>query len=194
MPILIPATGTGATTPNVDTRDYSGSGGAHRQVMTLNQRTPNGSFNRPANTTAYSAGQLVANSVTAGSVTPTPITVIPAAPGGGAIWRARLYTTELALPSDMQFHVDLWTAAPTFTNGDGGTYAVATGAANWLGSFQIPMTQAADGAYGVAAPDIPPAIRFAIAAGTIVWTLRADVGYTPGSGKSYNLVLEISQD
>ena len=51
------------------------------------------SFTRPANTTAYSAGGLVANSVTAGSVVPMSFTVQRAAGLTFNLQRARLQKT-----------------------------------------------------------------------------------------------------
>lgn len=37
--------------------------------------------------------------------------------------------------------VNLRSAAPTYTNGDGQPYAVATGSAAWLANFLVPLTQ-----------------------------------------------------
>jgi len=72
--------------------------------------------------------------------------------------------------------IDLWSAAPTFTNGDRAAYAVATGAAGYLGSFTCLMSPVAgDGVYSVCTPlfgGMAEAIK--LASGTsIYWSMQA---------------------
>lgn len=157
--------------------------------------TPTSVLTRPANTTAYSAGNLIASSTTAGSVVVPSFTATPNAQGHGSIKRLRLTTNKTSGMAGIQVNVDLWSAAPTFTNGDGGAYAVATGAAAYLGSAQVTLAQAGDGAYGIATPNIGDAINFALASGqAIYWSLSAVGVFTPASGQTFTLQPEIQQD
>jgi hypothetical protein len=170
------------------------SGGLHIGGKTAN---PTSVLTRPANTTAYQQDQLVASSTTAGSVVVPSFQATPAAGGGGALRRARLETNATSGMGSVAFQIDLWSAAPTFTNGDGGNYVVATGSASWLGSMTFSgLTQAGDGAYGVAVPDTGSDISFSLTGQNIFWTLNCinAAGFTPISGQTFTLTPEIFQD
>jgi hypothetical protein len=102
-----------------------------------------------ATATAYSAGQLIANSPTAASVV-VPFFTIPAGYKSALIARVRLDTndpTSTAWPS-VAINVDLWSCAPTFTNGDRGAFSPATGTGCHLATFNCTMSaEYGDGAY-----------------------------------------------
>ncbi len=156
---------------------------------------PSSVLTRPANTTAYAAGQLIASNVTAGSVVVPSFTATPGSAGNGSIKRLRLYSNKTSGMGGVQLQVELWTTAPTFTNGDGGTYAVATGAAGWIGSFTFDATQVGDGMYCVAMPDAGNSVDFALASGTaIFWTLKTNSVFTPASAQTFTAVPEITQN
>lgn len=76
-------------------------------------------FTRPADTTAYTANDLVANSVTAGSVVPMLFTV----PGGRnlKIFRAGIKFNS-AVVTNGKFKLHLYLTSPTCTNGDNGAW------------------------------------------------------------------------
>jgi hypothetical protein len=160
--------------------------------------TPSSVLTRPANTTAYAQNELIANSVTAGSVVVPSFQAIAAAGGSGAIKRARLITNASSGLGSISFHVDFWSAAPTFANGDGGAYAPATGNASWLGSMTFSgLTQFGDGASGAAIPNVSTDISFVLASSTnIFWSLQCTsaTGFTPISGETFTLIPEILQD
>lgn len=157
--------------------------------------TPSSTLTRPADTTAYAVGDLIGSSTTAGSVVVPSFTATPTSAGAGTIWRFRLFSNKTSGMGAVVFKIDLWTTAPTFTNGDNGAYAVATGAAVWLGSVTIALTQAADGAYGVAIPDVGQGVNFALASGTtIFWSMQTNTVFTPASSQTFTLVPEIRQD
>lgn len=156
---------------------------------------PTSVLTRPTNTTPYAAGDVVASSVTAGSIVVPSFTATGTASGSGHLRRARLITSATTGLAGISFQIDFWQAAPTFTNGDNGVYAVATGAASWLGQIVVSLLQAGDGAYGVGAPLVGNAIDFALASGAVIyWSLQATVGFTPTSGQTFTLIPEIVQD
>ena len=79
---------------------------------------------------------LIASSTTAGAVVVPSFTT----PGGGAIiTRLRLATNKATGWDAVTLRARLWLASPTYTNGDGAAYAIATGAAGLLGQFDISL-------------------------------------------------------
>jgi len=71
---------------------------------------PSGSFTRPADTTAYASGDLVANSTTSTSVAPVALTVGRASTGyaaSGMLRKLRLRKTGTSI-TNAQFRVHLW--------------------------------------------------------------------------------------
>jgi hypothetical protein len=101
------------------------SGGPSGVSATLTN--PTSSYQLASSTSAYTAGQLMANSGTAGSVTVPSFAILNAA-GGAYVTRLRLYINDGVSTGfgAMQIQVDLWTAAPTWTNGDHAAWAPAT--------------------------------------------------------------------
>ncbi len=165
-------------------------------ATTYTSTTASGTLTRPANATAYTAGALVASSTTAGSVVVPVVTVARIAAGSGLIRSALLKSNHLSGLDAINFTVDLWSAAPTFTNGDGGAYAVATNGDKWLGSMSGTFRQFADQAVAMCAADGGfPEIAFKLASGTdIYWTLRTNAAFTPASGKTFTLVPSVLPD
>jgi len=213
----VPA-GNPASTTNADT--ITSVDGYARQILTLGPRSganttvipesltpgaaalqtghrignPSSVLTRPANTTAYAPGQLIASSTTAGSIVVPSFAATPGAQGAGSIRRFRLYTNKNAGMDAVTLAVGLWTAAPTFTNGDGGAYAVATGAAGWIGSFGGSLVQVGDGAYLIAGPDVGQSIDFVLSSGQLIyWTMQTSTAFTPASAQTFTLVPEITQ-
>lgn len=150
------------------------------------------SFVRPANTTAYVSGDLVANNVTAGNVTPMSF-----ASGrdegdlGGMIRRVRLRKTGTAL-TGASFRLHLYSAAPAPSNGDNGVW-LTDGAANYVGSLDVTCDKAfTDGAAGNGVPTSGAEINFLSA--VLYGLLEARGAYTPASGESFTLTLEMLQN
>lgn len=77
------------------------------------------SFTRPSDTTAYASGDLVANSTTAGSV--TPMTFYIGYGTGLKINRAGVKFNSTT-PTNAKFRLHLYTSSPTVTNGDNGAW------------------------------------------------------------------------
>lgn len=151
-------------------------------------------FTRPADTTAYASGDLVANSTTAGSVVPMTLTVARVAAGGFIIRRLRLRKSGTSL-TNASFRVHLFTAAPgTITNGDNGAFSVS-GVADYIGSVDITMTRAfTDGAFGDGGIAMPE-FNVKLASGTTIRALiEARAAYTPASGETFTVRCEALQN
>jgi hypothetical protein len=151
---------------------------------------------RPNDANAYAQNDLIASSTTAGSI------VVPslALPNSFFAWcmirRLRLYTTKASGMSTFQALIEMWAdIAPTFTNGDNGAYAVATGAANYIGAMTMAvMTQVGDGGYAEGIPNKGSEIGFAGSyPKNIYWSMKeADAtGFTPAALQPFTLVAEL---
>lgn len=157
-----------------------------------------GNFTRPANTTAYASGEVVANSVTAGSVTPISLTVgrLSAGPGEvGMIRRARLKKSTTGT-TGAQFRIHFFNSSPTTSAGDGASITTAiTGIAKWIGAIDVDMSTYpvfADGAVGEGAPNEGFEINFTTQ--TVFALIEARGAYTPGSGETITLEVEALQN
>ncbi len=146
------------------------------------------SFSRPADTTAYASGDLVANSATAGSV--TPLTIANATAGAGysaSVKRVCLRKSDSSA-TNASFRVHLFTVSPTVGGGDNAAISIATGSAGYRGSVDVTSMQAiTDGAFGFASADI------AVKNQTLYALLEARGAYTPASGETFYLSLEVAQ-
>ena len=152
----------------------------------------------PSTTTAYTAGQLMASSATGTSIVVPSFTITGALSNGALISRLRLSTNDTTSTAwgAQTIQVDLWSAAPTFTsgNGDRSTFSPATGAARHLGAFTCTMSaEYGDGAYGECAPVVgsfvAPKLRLAA---LVYWTLIASTGSgVTGATKAFTLTAEV---
>ena len=154
---------------------------------------PSNSFTRPANTTQYAAGQLVANSTTAGSVVPMSWTAARVAAGNFYIRAARMTSTGKTT-SSASFILRLFSASPTIASGDGA--AASTTLAGWLGDIPITLTAiGSDVAVGRGTPAVGADISIALASGqTIYGLLIANAAYTPISAEVETVTLELHQN
>lgn len=176
------------------------AGEGHVGEVGGNSATPSASFTRPANTTAYTIGALVANSVTAGSVAAMSLTAARKVAGTGRIARGRLSKTSTGTTGAV-FRVHLYRTAPTLTSlTDAGTYST-NNAANYIGAldFDLSTTTARAFTDGVAAQGVPsvgPYILFDCAAGvqTLIALIEARGAYAPGSAETFTLTLECDRD
>ncbi len=156
---------------------------------------PSASFTRPANTTQYTAGDLVANDATAGNV--TPITFSLAAAAGR--------TSFLALGASLRkssnvvtvatFALHLFDRTKTVVGGDNADFEVAT-IDGYLGS--IAMDAATGATVGIATADnlfeyySLGASPLPIIAGANIYGFLAAVGaYTPTSAEVFTLRLAL---
>lgn len=152
---------------------------------------PSASFTRPANTTAYASGNLVANSTTAGSVVPLTFALGNSfGPGSFRMTRARISKTGTSA-TNANFRLHLYQSAPVPTNGDGGAW-LTTRAADWLGNIDVTsMLAFADGCCGTGSAAAGSEMFLKLASGAIVYgLLEAKAAYTPVSGEVFTVTLE----
>jgi hypothetical protein len=148
---------------------------------------------RPADTTAYAIGDLVANSTTAGSVVPMTIAVSRLIDKDFSILRARLKKTGTSI-TNAQFRVHLYKDTPTCTNGDNSAWL--TTESTYLGGLDVTMDKVfSDFAKGIGAANTAPAISGLPSVGTvdIFALIEARAAYTPVSAEVFTLTLEVLQ-
>jgi len=160
--------------------------------MQIYNRSAN--FTRPADTTAYAAGDLVANPTTAGSVTPMSFTLgANTALGIWSLNRVRLVRSQDAV-TNANFRVHLYSESPTVANGDNGAFS-STQAANYLGYVSVDATTTpgdkfSDGSAGIGAVGAEGTMHIRAGA-TIYALLEALAAYTPASAETFTLTLEL---
>lgn len=161
--------------------------------------TTTASFTRPADTNPYLAGELVANSTTAGSVTPLTFTSSKLTSGRFIVRRARLYKSSTTTTAAI-FNLHLFSASPTVTGGDNATFGVST-SANYLGTIALDMSTGSFAGTAdlmkVAAPS--PEINvdlthIKLSERRIFGLLATGTGgtYTPASGETFSVTLELA--
>lgn len=156
---------------------------------------PSGNFTRPADTTAYASGDLVANSTTAGSVTPVTIAVGRGASGSaatGMLRRARLRKSGTSV-TNAQFRVHIYnTASITFANGDNAAWST-NAMSGYLGSLDVTVDRAfTDGAAGVGVPTIGSEVTFITQ--NVYAVVEARAAYTPANAEVFTVELEVLQN
>ena len=166
--------------------------GAFGQATT--PANPTSTMTLTAVSTARGANTLVANSATAGSVVVSSFPI-------SAQYRSAMQPGLRLSVNDptstgwggVSVQVDEWSAAPTFTNGDRGAFAVATGSASHLGSFTCTFAAVAgDGAYAECSPLVGN-VRIPAGIGTVYWTVEATsaTGVTSASATTMTLTAEV---
>lgn len=147
-------------------------------------------FTRPADTTAYASGDLVANSTTAGSVTPMSFTVTGIRNGGFILRRVKLAKSGTSTTNAL-FRIHFYAASPTIANGDNGAYSTS-GVADYLGAFDITVDRAfTDGACGIGTPVSGFDMVRKVSGGQIIYALTEARGaYTPASSEVFTVTLE----
>lgn len=161
-------------------------------------RTASYSFTRPSDTTAYASGDAVANSTTAGSVTPLSWTVTSDVGGSGMVRRARL-TKSGTTVTNASFRLHLFTASPTTASGDNAALSTA-GVASWVGYIDLDLSAMTnfftDGAKVIGVPAVGSEINFDLptTAVKLYGLLEARAAYTPTSGETFTVDLEVLPD
>ncbi len=162
-------------------------------------RSISATFTRPNDANAYTAGDLVANNTAAASAAAMSFVAAGQAPFTVPAFRLQKSGTSV---TNAQFRLHLYGfGTPTFTGtGDNGVYGtvVATGVANWLGSFDGTfVNKQADGCACLMVPTegvIMP--RLVGDAGQTVYALlEALAAYTPGAQEVFTaaMVMEFDQ-
>jgi hypothetical protein len=156
------------------------------------------SFARPADTTAYTANDLVAGStsVAAANSPAIPDAVYADWGDGFRFDRVRLYKSNKSL-TNASFRVHIFSALPTWDVGDNGaggaiSALAVTDMAGHVGYVDITMDRASAtaGAYGMANPS-SGAITVKPGTGTTIYVaVQATAAYTPVSGETFTVALE----
>lgn len=147
-------------------------------------------FTRPADTTAYTSGDLVANSTTAGSVVPMTFGL-----GYGQNFKIFLGKIKFnsATTTNAKFLIHLYAASPTCTNGDNGAWL--TTESSYLGNIAVDCTgqtfsdnSKGIGTYVNTALEVP---LLAVADNNwkIYGLLAATAAYTPTSAEVFTVSL-----
>jgi hypothetical protein len=155
------------------------------------------SFTRPADTTTYASGDLVANNTTAGSVVPLTFTAVTRSAGDSVrIERARINTSN-ALLTNASFRLHLFETTPVPTVGDNGVFNTAgvlatSGIDGYLGNFSITLSNSGTtGSSGRGVPDVGSAIIATPATGTSIFgLLEVTAAYVPVSAATFTVSLE----
>lgn len=164
-------------------------------ALSATMTNPTSTLTMTATTTAYTAGQLIASSATAGGVV-VPSFAIATSAGSAVIPRLRLRNNDTTSTSwvSQTVQVDLWSAAPTFTNGDRAAFLTATGTASHLGAFTCTTsTIQGDGTYAECYPNVGNWVQVTLGSGTsIFWTLNALTGSgVTGASKVWTITAEV---
>ena len=140
------------------------------------------SFTRPANTTAYTAGDLVANSTTAGSVTPLTFSV---GRGGIKIVGAHITKTDETDVTAADFSLHLFGSSPTVANGDNG--ALSYDYSDKFADIDFAtMVAATDVAWTIATGQN---FNWYSASGVVYGLIEADGTYGPASAEVFAATL-----
>ena len=157
-------------------------------------RNMTGSFTRPSNTDAYASGDLVANSVTAGSVTAVELRHVGNKPAGTAIIRRVVLRKSGTSTTSAQFRIHLYrTSTITCANGDNGAWSTNQ-VANYLGAFACTVDRAfTDGAWGAAIPVVGTEFLIKLDAATqsIYALVEARAAYTPASAEVFTIGIDL---
>lgn len=155
-------------------------------------------FVRPANTTQYAANELVANSATAGSVTPMTFAIGELGQNRPIVFtQARIWKTNATLTS-ANFRLHLFKTIPTVTGGDNAAFSIATQADTWIGSLSglmagpVAVLPAINAGIGMLSPDGGvAALETVLGSGesSIYGLLETLATYTPTSAETFTINL-----
>jgi hypothetical protein len=156
---------------------------------------PSASFTRPADTTAYASGDLVANSTTAASVVPMSIPVARTPGGSLSIRRAKLKKSGTST-TNASFRLHIYTSDPSassgITNGDNGAWA--TKESSYLGAFDVTVDRVfSDAAVGFGVPIVGGELTRKLSANSqyVFALLEARAAYTPSSAEVFTVELDV---
>lgn len=160
----------------------------------MKQRTISARFARPADTTAYASGDLVANSTTAGSVIPLAMRAHRSRKGGMTrIRRVRLLKSGTGI-TNASFRVHFYSTQPSVTNGDNGVWLSTQ--SGYLGSVDVAVDRVfSNGAAGVGnlADNAEILATTTTARQNIFALIEARGTYTPGSAEAFTVEADVEE-
>lgn len=152
--------------------------------------TPSSQFTRPADTTAYASGDLVANSTTPGSVVPLSWTVMEDNPGNLLVRRARIKKSTNTT-ANASFRLHLYETQPTVTNGDNGAWLSTD--SSYLGAIDITVDKAFSdpSSRGIGVSNTGSEIIINGGNPKIIYgLLEARAAYAPGNAEVFTVYVE----
>lgn len=181
-----------STVPYQSKIDYDGAVAVKAPVVEVST-----TVTRPADTTQYAVGDLVANSTTAGSVTALTFANVARADQTGCrsfyIRKVRLFKSGTSTTS-ASFRLHLYKSSPLApANGDNGAFSTARN--GYMGGFDITVDRAfTDGAQGNGVPIVGSEVGGQLSSGTTIYgLLEARDTYTPSSGETFTIELVVWQ-
>src|SRR5216684_5676664 len=147
---------------------------------------------RPANATPYASGQLLANSVTAGSVNALQFSTLARVSGGSGVITGAVIQKSTNTITNAAFRIHYFNTIPTFvTAGDGSAISTVVQASGkgYLGYVDIiTMTGFSDVAWGTGAPDNTRGCIPYVATAQIIYAIVEVRGaYTPGNAEIFTI-------
>lgn len=148
---------------------------------------------RPANTTAYSAGDSISDNATAASVTALPVTVSAEKDAPVTLTAIELDTNDTGLAAGTQVDVYVFNSDPTANSGVGGgdNAAYSQKKAGFLTRFRGTFHAFSDGGKAICRPvdgdnnTMPIAVIHPEAGGLRVWLqYKAVTGFTPSANST----------
>ena len=147
---------------------------------------------RPSDTTAYTSGDLVANSTTAGSVTPFTFTDAATRVGQTLDMTAVRLRKSGTSTTNANFRVHFYNDAPgTPSAGDNGAFN--TSGTNYIGAFDVTLDRAFTNlAFGRGLPVNAATLKAKVTSSSrTLWALiEARAAYTPASGETFTIDIE----
>ena len=150
---------------------------------------------RPNDTTAYAAADLVANSTTAGSVTPFRF-YVPRGLGKNLVIKGhKIVKSDQTDVANATFNVWLFASSPTVANGDNGALSADLVTAGYLGKLAgAAMVAGTDDAISVVSgADTAWLYHFLGAADSIYGLVEATAAYGPAAQETFIVSLIIDQ-
>lgn len=158
---------------------------------------------RPADTTAYASGDLVANAGAAGAITPFLFTGIARQAGYRIVLKqARLLKSQVLL-TNASFRAHFFGVSPTVTNADNGVLDIATQLNNYLGYIDIVaalngtgagLNNGGGGSMGWGYPPAPGEIGFLpVTSANLFALLEARAAYVPASAETFRMSVVVDQ-
>lgn len=157
-----------------------------------------GTLTKSTKTTAYSSGQIVAQSATAGSCSPITLAVARANDKTGMVRRVRLMVNDTAWLT-LTVRVHFFTNSPTFTNGDAANFAGGLSESSYIGYADVVIDQqfTSSNVKGIGAPAAGGEFNFVPSSGTqnifAVLEARSTTG-TVTASTTWTLTAEVLQN
>ncbi|MER9278709.1 hypothetical protein [Mesorhizobium sp. M0522] len=153
---------------------------------------------RPADTSGYSVGDIVAQNTLAASCSGVAVAVARANDATGMLRRCRVKVNDAAW-LNAQLYIHVFKDTPTFANGDNAAFAAGLTESNYIGAFDVTLDRSFSDPLvkGIGAPRAGSEMNFDAHAGSpnlyYVIETRTAVA-VPGSGKIFTVVFEVLQN